>query len=270
MGQHLGPAGVFMKILMSGRFKTVCKQANLLLVCGHVSYKGNARVAGSQWCFAPLVWALLRSGYISSSIVCVCCWLCWWERMFFFSLPFHKGAVNLWAVSQLDRAAVPAVVLMGVGQNSASSKIRMVLNPLSCGHRGRSDPTPPCAHPSSACHAILGIPMSLPVSGELQSIPGATGEQVPRLEESLRILELHLSSHVLWDTWKASKTDTCWLWGSQVLFPKHLWPLFWMFTFKKIQACVGCKRKEGGVEKSLLLLSLKFPADLKGRWKLVL
>lgn len=48
MGQHLGPAGVFMKILMSGRFKTVCKQANLLLVCGHVSYKGNARVAGSQ------------------------------------------------------------------------------------------------------------------------------------------------------------------------------------------------------------------------------
>lgn len=48
MGQHLGPAGVFMKILMPDKFKTVYKQANLLLVCGHASYKGNARVAGSR------------------------------------------------------------------------------------------------------------------------------------------------------------------------------------------------------------------------------
>jgi len=28
-------------------------------------------------------------------------------------------------------------------------------------------------------------------------------------------------------------------------FSKYLWPLFLMFTFKKIQACVSCKRKGG-------------------------
>lgn len=48
MRQHLDPAGVFMKILMSDKFKTVYKQSNVLLVCGHVSYNGNARVAVSQ------------------------------------------------------------------------------------------------------------------------------------------------------------------------------------------------------------------------------
>lgn len=52
-GQHLGPAGVFMKVLMYYKFKTVYKWANLLLVCGRISCKGNARVAGSQWRFAP-------------------------------------------------------------------------------------------------------------------------------------------------------------------------------------------------------------------------
>lgn len=63
--------------------------------------------------------------------------------------------------------------------------------------------------------------------------------------ESPGISVLHLSNLVLWGMWKASKTDTCWLQSSQLLSPKYLWPLFLMFTFKEIQTCVGCKRKEG-------------------------
>lgn len=75
MGRHLDPAGVFMKILMSDKFKTVYKQSNLLSVRGHVSYKGNARVAGSVMFCPYQAQALLRTGYISKSSVCVCCWV---------------------------------------------------------------------------------------------------------------------------------------------------------------------------------------------------
>lgn len=51
-GTHNGPgpwpSWCFHENTDVDKFKTVYKQANLLLVCGHVSYKGNAKVAGSQ------------------------------------------------------------------------------------------------------------------------------------------------------------------------------------------------------------------------------
>lgn len=44
MGQHLGPYGVFMKIFVSCKIKTVLyiyNQAILLFLCGYFPYKGN-------------------------------------------------------------------------------------------------------------------------------------------------------------------------------------------------------------------------------------
>lgn len=242
MGQHLGPAGVFIKILMSHKFKTVYKQAILLLVCFHVSYKGNARVAGSQWCFAPTefkhFWGLGTSARAVSLFAAGFGggrgWCC--------PLPFTRVLCPLPSAGQSCFAShgsrlVRVKILLIPGAE-------LVLNPLDS---GRTGPTSPCAHPSRASPAILGIPMSLPVPVQLQQPWSCRGAAfLTRLERSPRILELHLSSSVLWDMWKASKTDTCWLWSSQVFFPKCLWPLSWVFTFKKIQACVGCKR-QGGV-----------------------
>lgn len=242
MGQHLGPAGVFIKILMSHKFKTVYKQAILLLVCFHVSYKGNARVAGSQWCFAPTefkhFWGLGTSARAVSLFAAGfgggrgwCCPLPFTQVL----CPLPSAGQSCFASHGSRLVRVKILLIPGA---------ELVLNPL---ESGRTGPTSPCAHPSRASPAILGIPMALLVPVQLQQPWSCRGAAFfTRLERSPRILELHLSSSVLWDMWKASKTDTCWLWSSQVFFPKCLWPLSWVFTFKKIQACVGCKR-QGGV-----------------------
>lgn len=96
MGQHLDPAGVFMKILMSDKFKTVYKQSNLLSVRGHVSYKGNARVAGSVM-FCPYPSSSPFEDWVHQQEQCLCLLLGWgWKRMLFsLAWPFHTAAVTL-------------------------------------------------------------------------------------------------------------------------------------------------------------------------------
>lgn len=189
MGQDLG---VFMKTLMSDKFKTVYKQASLLLVCGHVSYKGS-------WLsvmFCPcLLQELLRTGSVRKSSVCICCWVWWWGRMMFSpAWPFHTGAVTpeLCPAPTAGQSCfasdtswlVWAKILLVPGSE-------LVLNPL--GH-GNSGPTLPCDHPrDSHVPACLSVAAAAPKKQPWS----CRGAGFPARLESLGISELHLSNRVL-------------------------------------------------------------------------
>lgn len=230
--------------------------------------KGNIRLACLSVAFFPYpVPAFWEWGYLSKSSRCVC------------AVGFGSGTKR-WCFflvlpgpcTHVLSMCEPSPVSTPVPSSFASDGCSLLWFRTSASHssgggccpyrvwalvhgsRWWGDPPVPCAHPTGTSCASLEV------------WPSLTNRkpQFPFSVEAAGISVLHRSNPVLWDTWKASKTDTCWLWSSQVLFPKYLWPLFLMFTLKKMQACVGCERK---IKKEILSALTKIPCRFKRKMK---